>query len=133
MLSEGGISGDAVRGADANAEIIRPSVCPSVCLSTQPDHNRMPSSNQYAAATASLPICRHRAGGSSGQHAGLRRRSARVQVATAATLSGNSLRKTVHTDRASVHQAAILVAALLRAAGVTAGMAESNGSLPSGL
>jgi len=33
---------------------------------------------------------------------------------------------------ASVHQAAKLVAALLRVAGVTAGMAESNGSLPSG-
>ena len=31
------------------------------------------------------------------------------------------------------HQAAKLVAALLRVAGVTAGMAESNGSLPSGL
>jgi len=33
---------------------------------------------------------------------------------------------------ASVHQAAKLVAALLSVAGVTAGMAESNGSLPSG-
>ena len=33
---------------------------------------------------------------------------------TAATLSGNSLRQTVHTHRASVHQAAKLVAALLR-------------------
>ena len=32
-----------------------------------------------------------------------------------------------------VHQAAKLVAALLRVAGVTAGLAESNGSLPSGL
>ena len=40
---------------------------------------------------------------------------------------------TVHTRRASVHQAAKLVAALLRVAGVTAGLAESNGSLPSGL
>ena len=50
----------------------------------------------------------------------------------AATLSGNSLtlRQTVHTHRASVHQAAKLVAALLRVAGVTAGLAESNGSLP---
>jgi len=37
------------------------------------------------------------------------------------------------THRASVHQAAKLVAALLRVAGVTAGLAESNGSLPSGL
>jgi len=35
--------------------------------------------------------------------------------------------------RASVHQAAKLVAALLRVARVTAGLAESNGSLPSGL
>ena len=32
-----------------------------------------------------------------------------------------------------VHQAAKFVAALLRVAGVTAGLAESNGSLPSGL
>jgi len=43
-------------------------------------------------------------------------RRAQVQIA-AATLSGNSLRQTVH---ASVHQAAKLVAALLRVAGVTA-------------
>jgi len=32
-----------------------------------------------------------------------------------------------------IHQAAKLVAALLRVAGVTAGLAENNGSLPSGL
>jgi len=44
-----------------------------------------------------------------------------------------SLRQTVHTHCASVHQAAKLVAALLRVARVTAGLAESNGSLPSGL
>jgi len=44
-----------------------------------------------------------------------------------------SLRQTVHTHRASVHQAAELVAALLRVAGVTAGLTESNGSLPPGL
>ena len=50
-----------------------------------------------------------------------------------ATLSGNSLRQTVHTHCASVHQAAKLVAALLRVAGVTAGLAECNGSLPLGL
>jgi len=50
-----------------------------------------------------------------------------------ATLSGNSLRQTAHTHRASVHQAAKLVAALLMVAGVTAGLAESNGSLPPGL
>jgi len=55
-----------------------------------------------------------------------------VKVA-ATTLSGNSLRQTVHTHRASVHQAAKLVAALLRVTRVTAGLAESNGSLPLGL
>ena len=58
-----------------------------------------------------------------------RRRRARVQIADA-TLSGNSLRQTVHTHCASVHQAAKLVAVLLRVAGVTAGLVESNGSLP---
>jgi len=42
---------------------------------------------------------------------------------------GNSLRQTAHTNRASVHQAAKLVAALLRVARVTAGLAESNGNL----
>ena len=51
----------------------------------------------------------------------------------AATLSGNSLRQTVHTHRASVRQAAKLVASLLRVARVTAGLAEGNGSLPPGL
>ena len=55
-----------------------------------------------------------------------------VQIA-AATLSGSSLRQTVHIHRASVHQAAKLVAALLRVARVTAGLAESNGSLAPGL
>jgi len=53
----------------------------------------------------------------------------RVQIAVA-TLSGNSLRQTARAHCASVHQAAVLVAALLRVAGVTAGLAESNGSLP---
>jgi len=53
-----------------------------------------------------------------------------VQIA-AAMLFGNSLRQTVHTHRASVHQAAKLVAAL-RFVRVTAGMAESNGSIPPG-
>jgi len=52
---------------------------------------------------------------------------ARVQIA-AATLSSNSLRQTVHTHRSSVHQAAKLVVALLRVAGLTAGLAESNGN-----
>jgi len=46
--------------------------------------------------------------------------------------SRDSLRQTVHAHRASVHQTAKLVAALLRVAGVTAGLAESNGSLPPG-
>ena len=59
-------------------------------------------------------------------------RRTRIQIA-AATQSGNSLGQAVHTHRASVHQAAKLVAALLRVASVTAGLAESNGSLPSGL
>jgi len=62
----------------------------------------------------------------------VRCRRARVRVA-ATTLSGNSLRQTVHTHRASVHQAAKLVAAILRVAWVTAGLAESNGRLPPGL
>ena len=44
-----------------------------------------------------------------------------------------SLRQAVHTHRASAHQAAKLVAVLLRIASVTAGLAESNGSLPLGL
>ena len=39
-------------------------------------------------------------------------------------LSGSSLRQTVHTHCASVHQAAKLVAALLRVAGVTVGLAK---------
>jgi len=51
----------------------------------------------------------------------------------AATLSGNSLSQTVHTHHACVQQAAKLVAALLKVARVTAGLAESNGSLPPGL
>ena len=51
-----------------------------------------------------------------------------VQIAVA-TLSGNSLRQTVHAHCASIYQAAKLVAALLRVTGVTAGLTESNGSL----
>jgi len=51
-----------------------------------------------------------------------------------ATPSGNIFRQTVHTHRACVHEAAkLVVAALLRVAGVTAGLAESNDSLPPGL
>jgi len=48
-------------------------------------------------------------------------------------LSGNSLWQTVHTHRACVHQAAKLVAARLTVAVVTAGLAESNDSLPPAL
>jgi len=59
------------------------------------------------------------------------RRRVEVQI-VAATLSGNSIRQTVHTHCASVHQAAKLVAALLKVAGVTASLAESDGSLPPG-
>jgi len=58
----------------------------------------------------------------------LRRRRTWVQTAVA-TLSGTSVRQTVHTHRASVHQAAKLAAAPLSVARVTAGLAESNGSL----
>jgi len=43
------------------------------------------------------------------------------------------LRQTVHTHCASVHRAAKLVAALLMIVRVTAGLADINGSLPSGL
>jgi len=46
-----------------------------------------------------------------------------VQIGVA-MLSGNSLRQTVHTNRACVHQAAKLVAALLMVVRVTAGLAE---------
>ena len=48
---------------------------------------------------------------------------------------GYSLRQLVHTNCASVHEAAKLVAALalLRVARVTAGLAESNGGRPPGL
>ena len=40
--------------------------------------------------------------------------------------SRRCLRQTVHTHCASVHQAAKLIAALLRVVGVTVGLAESN-------
>ena len=61
-----------------------------------------------------------------------RAQKVRVQIAVV-TLSDNSLRQTAHTHCACVHQATKLVAALFRLAGVTAGLAESNGSLPPGL
>ena len=59
----------------------------------------------------------------------LRHSRAWVQIA-AAMLPCNSLRQIVHTHHTSVHQAVKLVAAVLGVAGVTAGLAESNGSLP---
>ena len=55
------------------------------------------------------------------------------KIIAVATMSGNSLRQTVHTHCASVHQAPKLVAVLLRVAGVTAGLAESIVNLPPGL
>jgi len=45
-------------------------------------------------------------------------------------LSGNCFRQAVHTRRASVHQAVKLVATFLTVVRVTAGLAESNDSLP---
>ena len=48
-------------------------------------------------------------------------------------LSGNSFRQSVYTHRSSVHQTVKLVAAVLRVVSVTAGLAESNGSLLPGL
>jgi len=48
---------------------------------------------------------------------------ARVPIA-AVTLLGNSLSQTVHANCAPVHQAAKLVAALLRVAGLTVGLAK---------
>ena len=59
-------------------------------------------------------------------------RRARVQIAVT-MLVGDSLRQTVHTHCASIQQAAKLVAAVLRVVTVTAGLAETNGSLPPGL
>jgi len=47
--------------------------------------------------------------------------------------SNCSLKQTVHTHHASVHQAAKLVAALLRVVRVTGGVVESNASLLLGL
>ena len=48
-------------------------------------------------------------------------------------LLGNSVRQSAHAHHASVHQAAKLVAALLKVVRVTAGLAESNDSLLPGL
>jgi len=81
-----------------------------------------------------LLVCTHLLGGSAAEWLACwtQAQKTRVQIAVA-TLSGNSLRQTAHTHCASVHQAAELVAALLRVAGVTASLAESNGGLPPGL
>ena len=49
------------------------------------------------------------------------------------TVLGKLLTPIVPLFTTFVHQAAKLVAALLRVAGVTAGLAESSGSLPPGL
>ena len=67
---------------------------------------------------AGFTYCRVQQGGSVAEWLACwtQAQKARVQIA-AATLSGNSLRQTVHTRRASVHQAVKLVAALLRVAG----------------
>ena len=65
----------------------------------------------------------------SGQHAGLGAEGPGFKSQPLRCL----VTRAVHTHCASVHQAAKLVAALLRVAGVTAGLAESNGSLPPGL
>jgi len=46
---------------------------------------------------------------------------------------GSRVVSVLDTHRASVRQSAKLVAALLKVVGVTAGLAESNGSLPPGL
>ena len=82
------------------------------------DTNAMSVSNNYAvwfcSKYCSLRVARY----PSGWRAVLRLKRARVQIAVA-TLSGNSLRQTVHTHCASVHQAAKFVAAVLRVAGVT--------------
>jgi len=56
---------------------------------------------------------------------GFKSRSRRCRVTVLGTTESHPF--------ASVHQAAKLVAACLRVAGVTAGLAESNGSLPPGL
>ena len=58
----------------------------------------------------------------------LMRTSAWVQIATA-SLSGNSLRQTDHTHRASPPSSEIS-SSPLKGCEVTAGLAESNGSLP---
>jgi len=88
--------------------------------------------NKIKETNGHLGLGRTRSGDSIAEWLACWSRRARIQIAVA-TLSGNSHRQTAHTHCASVHQAVKLVAALLRVAGVTAGLAESNGSLPPGL
>ena len=90
--------------------------------------------NDKCAALCKITLCTGDWGGSVAEWLACwtQVQKARVQIAVA-TLTGNSLEQTVRTHCASVHQAAKLVAALLRVAGVTAGLAESNGSLPTGI
>ena len=62
------------------------------------------------------PLCTK--GGSVAEWLACRRVRDQIKSQSRETLSDNSLRQTVHTHRASVHQAAKLVAALLRVAGL---------------
>ena len=106
----------------------RPIVRPSVCLS-----HRSTAAVACDGFAAEHPACTtYHAMAGEWSACWTQAQKARVQIA-AATLSGNSLRQTVHTHHASVHQAAELVAALLSVVRVTAGLVESNGSLPPGL
>jgi len=57
---------------------------------------------------------------------------AQAQKGLGSNRSRDAVGKLQTANCASVHQAAKLVAALLRVVGVTAGLAESNGSLPPG-
>jgi len=93
------------------ADLSLPMICPFVCL-----HHARP---RVASQSQLL------------QNSNILGRKAWVQI-SAATLSCNSLSKlfSVHTQRASGHQAAKLVASLYRVARVTAGLAESHGNLP---
>jgi len=56
-----------------------------------------------------------------------------AQKGLGSNLTRDAVGQTVHTHCAFAHQAGKLVAALLRVARVTAGLAERNGSLPPGL
>ena len=71
-----------------------------------------------------LVVCR---GGSVAEWLACWTQAQKHRFKSVAMLSVDNLRQTVHT------QAAKLVATYLRVAGVTAGLAESNGSLPPGL